>query len=612
MPTIREKIVAGVIIATAFILAVTSVWNDSFIVDEIPHVGAGYSYIAKGDMRLNPEHPPLAKDLAGIAMSFLNLNDQPAFETNFWKEDINGQWEFGRRLIYNSGNDAELLTRTAKIPMLAFFVVSAILIFHWTSRLYSPRTGLMALTLFSFSPTVMTHARFVTTDVPALFGVLFATYFFLRYLSTPNQKNFWLAAIMFGLALLTKFSTFLLAPYFVLLALVFGWIHADHQKLQYQAVGAIRYFLQTILVFIVGFMVVVWPVYYFHTWQYPPERQYRDTQNLMQSFGKRYLADPVVWASDKPVLRAAAQYGLGLLMVAQRSAGGNTTYFLGEVSRFGWRSYFPIVYLIKEPLAWWGLVILTLLFLAWETVKPHKKFWTKWRNFVKKYFVEFAMLLWLMIYWATSIQSTLNIGVRHLLPVYPFSIMLVSGRIERIIQKAKITIQNYNSKFKIFNSRWSFSILQFTIYILIGWYILENIKIYPYYLTYFNQVAGGPSQGYKYVVDSNLDWGQDLKRLSQWLDKNNIPEIELDYFGWADPLYYLGERYEYLSSTKYIDAQDFLTRNYTNGWIAVSGTFLQGSQGSPDQYKPINYVWLQSYTPIVVIGNSIFVYRITR
>src|SRR3989339_926691 len=96
---------AVIIIASAVILAVASVWNDSPIVDEIPHIGAGYSYAVKGDYRLNPEHPPLAKDLAGLALLPLNLN-QAAFQTQFWTQDINGQWNFGRNLIFNSGNDA--------------------------------------------------------------------------------------------------------------------------------------------------------------------------------------------------------------------------------------------------------------------------------------------------------------------------------------------------------------------------------------------------------------------------------------------------------------------------------------------------------------------------
>ena len=84
------------IVLVAVVLSVTSLWDDSFIVDEIPHVGAGYSYIAKGDFRLNPEHPPLAKDLAGLALSLLPVN-QSAFSTQYWTSDINGQWNFGDR-----------------------------------------------------------------------------------------------------------------------------------------------------------------------------------------------------------------------------------------------------------------------------------------------------------------------------------------------------------------------------------------------------------------------------------------------------------------------------------------------------------------------------------
>src|SRR3989338_7702112 len=162
----KTKLIAGIIIVSATILAITSVWNDSPIVDEIPHIGAGYSYVQKGDFRLNPEHPQLAKDLAGLALSFLSL-DQSVFKTQFWTSDINGQWNFGRKLIFNSGNNAILMTRVAKIPMILFFVLSAIIIFHWTRKLYSDKSALIAVFLFCLSPTVMAHSRFVTTDVPA-------------------------------------------------------------------------------------------------------------------------------------------------------------------------------------------------------------------------------------------------------------------------------------------------------------------------------------------------------------------------------------------------------------------------------------------------------------
>ena len=145
------KFLPVVILGTAISLAISSAWNDSPIVDEIPHIGAGYSYIQKADMRLNPEHPPLAKDVAGFAISFLDLK-QTVFQKEFWTSDTNGQWNFGRNLIFNSGNNAIILARVAKFSQLIFFILSGWIIFYWTKKLYSRKAGLLALFLFSFSP----------------------------------------------------------------------------------------------------------------------------------------------------------------------------------------------------------------------------------------------------------------------------------------------------------------------------------------------------------------------------------------------------------------------------------------------------------------------------
>src|SRR3989338_10880555 len=343
----KTKLIAGIIIVSATILAITSVWNDSPIVDEIPHIGAGYSYVQKGDFRLNPEHPPLAKDLAGLALSFLTLN-QSVFNTQFWTSDINGQWNFGRNLIFNSGNDAILMTRVAKLPMILFFVLSALIIFHWTRKLYGDKAALISVFLFSFSPTVLAHSRFVTTDVPALFGVLLGTYFFIKFLQKQGFWSFWVAALAFGVAQLTKFSVVLLAPLFVLM--VVAWCVANFHSFRSSAV----LFIRSLILMAAGVILVVWPVYALHTMNYPPEKQKSDAQSNLASYGNRLFADPVIWASDKPVIRPLAQYATGILMVNQRSIGGNMTFFLGEVRNHAWKKYFPVVYGIKEPLAFWG------------------------------------------------------------------------------------------------------------------------------------------------------------------------------------------------------------------------------------------------------------------
>lgn len=589
-----HKFTALIIVVAALVLAYLSVWNDSPIVDEIPHIGAGYSYIEKRDMRLNPEHPPLAKDLAGIALHFLNLNND-AFTTKFWNEDINGQWNFGRNLIFNSGNDAIKVAHVAKLSIFIFFILSAVIIYIWTKELFGPVAALMALFLFSFSPTVMAHSRFVTTDTPALLGVLLSTYFFIKFLKKPNYKTLIIAGLAFGVAQLTKYSLFLLIPYFGLLALGYGWLNVEKHKLRH----AIRYGLLSVAIIIVGYVVVVWPVYGLHIINYPPERQKSDTVYLLGSYGNRAIADRVIEISDRPYIRSAAQYGLGLLMVTQRSIGGNTTYFLGEVRSQAWKKYFPIVYFIKEPLAFWGLIIMVIYYLisAWKfNFQAFRSSTSKWLD---KNFDQLAMLMWLAIYWFVSIRTNLNIGVRHLMPVYGFTYILIAGGLSALMKNIDFKLKNLSPKLLILN---------FLPLILFGWYLFENLKIYPYYITYFNQTVGGPAGGHKYVVDSNLDWGQDAKRLADWVRANDIQEkIYLDYFGWTDQSYYYPDKYNWLSVGRFKSVSDFFNENPQGGWIAVSATFYMGSREKPKT----SYAWLDEFKPVAIIGNSIFVWHLT-
>ena len=476
--------------------------------------------------------------------------------------------------------------------MLVFFVLSAFLIYRWANERYGKPAAFIATLFFSFSPTVIANSRFVTTDVPALFGVLLGTYFFIKFLRKPTKETFLFASLAFGVAQLTKFSAVILAPYFVILAIIYALI--QNKKLL-----SIFYSLfPTFLIFIVGIILIVWPVYGLHTMNYPPEKQKIDTTEHLRSYGNRLFADPVVWASDKPVIRPLAHYATGILMVNQRSIGGNTTFFLGEVRNYAWKKYFPVVYAIKEPLAFWVIVISVFMYLGTKFKIPNSKFKIlSLRSWIKNYFTEFSMLLWIAIYWYLSIRANLNIGVRHLLPTYGFVFILLAGQLTKIIRNSKLEITNYKTKIKV---------IPILIFVLLGWYVTENIRVYPHYLTYFNQLAGGPSGGHRYVVDSNLDWGQDLKRLTTWVEKNSVDKIYLDYFGWADPSYYLKGKSVWINSEKYRSAKDFLAENPDGGYITVSASFYMGSREKPEK----SYAWLDAYKPIAVIGNSIFVWEI--
>lgn len=548
------NIIAICLLTFVFLISVFSMAGDSLTMDELAHLSAGYSYLTQKDMRLNPEHPPLIKDLAAIPLLFIKDIKFPS-DSKAWTSDVNGQWDFGRELLFRNGNPADKMIFAGRIPMILLLVFLGFFIFKWTRELFGNKVGLLALFFFSFSPTFLAHGRLVTTDVGAALGIVLATYHFLKSLNAPTLKNAIIAGLALGLALLLKFSAILLIPFFGILLVI--WIIKNKKFWIYGS--------KFIITLLVGFFLI-WPVYLYHVWNYPPEKQISDNQDYIKNTADIFKK-PIIFMAETPVLRPYAQYLSGLSMIFQRVAGGNTTYFMGEINNQAWKEYFPIVYAIKEPLAF---LILGLFALFYGLFKIRKLS-----------FLIFSFLLFVAIYWLVSIKGNLNIGVRHLLPVFPFTIILISAAAVKI--KPLILAG------------------------LITWQIISVISIYPSFSAYFNELAGGPNNGGKYVVDSNLDWGQDLKRLAQWADKNKIDKIYVDYFGGADPSYYLKEKFApWWGGRKKEELP-------SGSYLAVSASFLQGGQGKPVQgfNQPSGfYNWLKDYTPVAIIGHSIFIYRI--
>ncbi len=616
-------------------LAFFSMRGDSATMDEQAHIPAGYSYISQKDMRLNPEHPPLLKDLAGLsAWLGSKITAQPI---NFpehiksWQTGINEQWEFGRQFLYQSGNNADQIIFWSRLPMLLIMLLLGFYVFKWAKEIYGHRAALLALFFYSLSPTFLAHGRYVTTDVGAAAAFFIATYYLIKWLQKPTKRNIVWAGLVFGLALLTKFSLVLLIPYFIFLVVV--WAVFKKRSLLKSLVGLL-------LIGLLG-LALIWPIYQFHVWDYPVARQLADTQFHFLDYPVRLASEPVIWMADKPLLRPYGQFFLGFLMVMRRALGGNTTYFLGEVSNLGWHHYFPTVFLIKVPLTFLVLILITLIGVIVRSRRRRSNLTTatviaseakqsrgprsglqrrSLRSLlamtIKNHLIEFAFLSFLVLYWASSIKSNLNIGVRHILPTFPFLYILVSGQIDRwlsvsfwpVLEKFKLTAQGFSHTFKtalLLCLKTYFKYL--IVAILIFWYIWGTLAIYPHFLAYFSQLVGGAANGHQYVTDSNLDWGQDLKRLSQFVEENNIEKIYLSYFGGGLPEYYLGEKFAGWWGER--DPSELPP----NSWLAVSATLLQGGRGraAPGfNQKTGYYNWLNQYEPVEVIGYSIFVYQI--
>ncbi len=286
-----------------------------------------------------------------------------------------------------------------------------------------------------------------------------------------------------------------------------------------------------LLIFLIG-TAIIYPLYFISTINYPPDKQHSDTVEILNSFATgptpagqmckpaRCIADIDIWASNKPLVRPYAEYLLGVLMVIQRASGGNTAYFLGHVSSQGSWAYFPMTYLMKESLPVLILIGLAFFLSVWGAAKALWKRKSRFADYLETHPGEFAMILLIIVYVGYSINGRLNIGVRHLFPIFPAIYILTASGLKRWFNDA-----NYQkAKFALLG-------------VMIVWFGAEVGMAYPYYLSYFNEAFGGTAGGWQYVTDSNYDWGQDLKRLGIFVKENKIDKIAVKYFGAGDLAY---------------------------------------------------------------------------
>lgn len=604
------KLLVGIMLGFMLVVSVLNAKNDSAIFDETAHIGAAYSYVTQGEIRLNPEHPPLIKDLAGIPLAFMNLN----FDTTkpFWKGELEkkwdeGQWAAGRHLLYENGNDADWIIFWSRIPIILISLLLGFFIFKWTRELAGTPAGIFALALYAFNPNILGHNHYVTTDIGIAAFTTFSFYYFLRFIKRPSWKNAVIGGIFLGLIQLVKFSSIVIFPIFGLILFVYPFIKITKEtgglkSIFFTKLKILGEYLGKGLAALFISILMVWIVYSFNTFNMAketvseainfnfPESQNDNPKNL-------YTNKLLNTFNETSITRPLSTYGIGMGYVFRRVAGGNGAYFLGQVSSTAFPAYFPVVFLIKEPLV---SIFLMLMAIGASIVAGVKKI----RSFANNHFknvtgsmIEYfrnnidtvSMFSFIVLYSYVSITGNLNIGLRHLFPIFPLAYILTAKVIFEFIKRKR--------------EKRSQTLLYFSASILILILVAQNLAAYPNYMSYFNETVGGPKNGYKFVTDSNADWGQDLKRLKKFLDEHpEITKMRLDYFGGGDPAYYLGNRYDAWWDSK---------RPIENGWYAISTNFLQGSIYSTEKTENDSYRWLTGKKPIYQIGTSILVYHIT-
>ena len=536
----HANLIAAMLLLLMAGAAVLSLWGDSATYDEVAHIVAGYSYLIKQDYRLNPEHPPLLKDLAALPLVFLGLSfpDQNVH----WTGEVNGQWDLGRVFLYGSGNNADTMLFWSRLPTVALMLLLGLFLFKWSKERYGPKAGLFALALYSFSPSVLANGRLATLDVGLTAFIFVAFYYFWRYLERPTRLSFGLAAVSFTLAQLSKFPAVLLVPVFFVLVLMKG-----HSM---KAFGAM----------LLLSVVAVSLFYGVNMWNMPLEVQHRLIEASIQDGSGSYgwLASFLRWVlhglADIAPLRPCSQYLLGLFMDGGHAFGGHTIYFLGEVGSHFWL-YYPVVFLIKEPLASQAFLVGAVAIALRRRARPGP--------------LPVGVMAFCLLYLAVFTGFGAQLGIRYVLPVFPFLYMLAAG------QTAKL--------------RGRPGLLGVS---LLGWLAVSSLLVFPSYLAYYNELVGGPRNGYLYLGDSNTDWGQDLRRLTGFVEERGITAIRVNYFGGGDPAYYLGARYVPWDAAS----------GPSGGWFAVSASFYEG--------RSADYAWLAGYTPVAQIGYSILVYNI--
>jgi 4-amino-4-deoxy-L-arabinose transferase-like glycosyltransferase len=523
-----------VTLGIAVVVAVSSAAQDSQTHDEAVHLVSGYSYWKTGDFRLSPEHPPFSKLIAALPLLWLHLDFSPS------AEDWNGANAFaiGKAFLYSNRISADSILMAGRAVVIVQYLILAASLSWWVGRKAGYPAGLVALVMFAFEPTVLAHSRYVTTDIPVTLFIWLACISWYSYLEQGGAWPLMRTGVLAGLAFATKFNALFLPLVFAL-----TWNRRAKPK-------------WTMIPITIGVAVfVAISTYGFNARSV--------AQDPIASSHVETMPEPAGFVAEVVHARIPGYYFLrGIQLLIRDQIGGYHSYFMGKMAKESTWRYFPVAFLFKSSLAW-----LALIALAVGVTVTHKKR------------PELSLLaIPALLYFAFTLMSSFNLGIRHLLPIYPFLCAFAAIVLFDAIRKPLVRV---------------------TATVLVVAFLAESAATYPAYLSFFNSAAGGTVNGHRYLLDSNLDWGQDLKRLAQYEESRKLEKLCLSYFGTADPEFYKirNQPLPHLKTEEDLEALDCV--------VAVSLQHLYATNDPP-------FEALQSREPSDRVGASILIYDLRQ
>ena len=513
----RTIAVALVLFASIRIVATYTVFSHTY--DEPAHIACGMEWLDKGVYRWEPQHPPLARVATALGPYLLGTRCQ-----NTPNVDLDSMTHEGLAILYY-GHHYDLTLELARLGVLPFFWIACLVVYWWGRRYFSGSVAVAAVFLFSFLPPVLAHAGLATTDMAltAFLGAAFLTG--LIWVEHPTLGRAALFGASTGLAMLSKFSTLAFFPAGVGLALAW-YIATERPKLAWLLSAAKKRIPSLGLAVLIA-CLLMWAGYRFSFRKVPAPELFQGIQDVMR-----------------------------------HNAEGHPGFLLGERSNTGFWYFYPVVIAVKTPIAF-------LLLLAGGVTLAVRK-----REWFRRAGPPLAFSAGIMV---VGLFTHINIGVRHILPVYiGLSLLAAAAAIDWL---------------ELGRARKGILI---AVAVLVVWLAGSSLLSHPDYLAYFNEFAGGEPE--KILVDSDLDWGQDVKRLA-----TRLHEVGAQQLTWV-PLQVTDFEKEF--GFPPIDMHmDVL--HPSPGWNAVSMTVLkQRRLGLWDSYPGVT-VWPDRIKPTEKVGKSI-------